>query len=258
MKTVAFFDSGIGGLSVLEEASQKIDARFIFYADRDNVPYGEKPKEDILKYVDEAVEFLFKSGADAVVLACNTATSVAAKTLRQKYDFPIIGMEPAAKRALDIDSSRRVLVTATPVTVAGEKMKKLIGRVDKEHLVDLLALPSLVKFAEKGEFNGINVETYLKEKLAPYNLNDYSALVLGCTHFNYFKDTLRNLLPKTMSLIDGNEGTIKELARRLNLDEKPGDKEIEYYYSKRKVTDKEELMRLENCMKRLEKMRCIK
>ncbi|MBR3623744.1 MAG: aspartate/glutamate racemase family protein, partial [Selenomonadaceae bacterium] len=129
MKTVAFFDSGIGGLSVLEEASQKIDARFIFYADRDNVPYGEKPKEDILKYVDEAVEFLFKSGADAVVLACNTATSVAAKTLRQKYDFPIIGMEPAAKRALDIDGTKRVLVTATPVTVAGEKMKELIGRV---------------------------------------------------------------------------------------------------------------------------------
>ena len=258
MKTVAFFDSGIGGLSVLEEALCKFDAKFIFYADRENVPYGEKPREEILKYVEEAVDFLAERGAEAVVLACNTATSVAAKILRQKYDFPIIGMEPAAKRALDMDSTKRVLVTATPVTVAGEKMRALIGRVDKEHLVDLLALPKLVNFAEKGEFTGVKVETYLKEKLAPYNLKDYSALVLGCTHFNYFKDTLRNFLPDNVSLVDGNEGTVRELARRTGLQPKSLDNEVEFYYSKRNITDKKELMRLEGYINRLKVMREIK
>ena len=256
MRTVAFFDSGIGGLSVLEEASQKFAAKFIFYADRDNVPYGEKPRDEILRYVEDAVDFLASKGADAVVLACNTATSVAASALRQKYKFPIIGMEPAAKRALDMDGKSRVLVTATPVTVTGEKMRNLIGRVDKAHLVDLLALPKLVEFAERGEFNGDNIINYLKEKLAPYNLNDYSALVLGCTHFNYFKDTFREILPETVSLVDGNEGTVKELMRKVKFDAK-SESEIEYYYSKRKITQDEELTRLRSYMKRLEMMRHI-
>lgn len=243
----------------MEEAARSIDGKFLFYADRDNVPYGEKSKDDILKFVDNAVNFLVNQKVSAIVLACNTATSVAAKTIRQKYDIPIIGMEPAVKYALDLNDTQRVLVTATPVTVSGQKMQELIGRVDNGHLVDLLALPGLVKFAESGEFESENVTNYLREKLFPYDLTKYSALVLGCTHFNYFKDTLRSLLPKTVSLIDGNDGTIRELKRRLKLkdiDNKTFN--IEYFYSGRKVEDKSERERLQRCLHRLEKMRKIK
>ena len=256
---IAFFDSGIGGLSVLNEAKDRLDADFLFYADKDNVPYGEKPKEDILKYVDDAVSFLINEGANAIVLACNTATSVAAKILREKYDLPIIGMEPAIKYALKLNDEKRVLVIATPVTVKGEKMKELIGRVDKAHLTDLLALPKLVTFAEVGEFESDNVTKYLKEKLTPYDFEKYSAVVLGCTHFNYFKDTLRNLLPQSVSLIDGNEGTVNELKRRLDLKKNPsGENSTEYFYSGKGVTDKNELQKLNNLLLRLNKMQEIK
>jgi len=256
---IGFFDSGIGGLCVLKEATENISADFLFYADRDNAPYGEKSKEDILKYVDGALKFLIAKGANAVVLACNTATSVAAKTLRERYSLPIIGMEPAVKYALDMDNTKRILVIATPVTVAGDKMKELVGRVDKAHLVDLAALPKLVRFAEKGEFESDNVTSYLTEKLSPYDFEKYSALVLGCTHFNYFKDTLRKILPDNVMLLDGNSGTIKELKRRLDLSEKSNnDNNIEFFYSGRKVAEKSEMERLKAYMSRLAKMRAIK
>ena len=92
---IAIFDSGIGGLSVLYQARRMLpEAHFLYYADEDHVPYGEKTREQILTYTDEAVRFLIDRGADAIVLACNTATSAAAATLRDRYPLPIIGMEP--------------------------------------------------------------------------------------------------------------------------------------------------------------------
>ncbi|MBQ1614766.1 MAG: aspartate/glutamate racemase family protein, partial [Selenomonas sp.] len=136
---IAFFDSGMGGLSVLHHAMKVLPhEQFVFYADEDNVPYGTKTKEQVQDYVDKAFRFLLKQDVKAIVVACNTATSVAVAKMRSLYDVPIIGMEPAAKKALDMDGTKRVLVTATPITVKGRKMELLIEKVDKDHLVDRL------------------------------------------------------------------------------------------------------------------------
>ena len=215
---IAFFDSGIGGLSVLHHAMKILpNEEYIFFADEDNVPYGTKPREEVMRFVDEAFKFLLTLDVKAIVVACNTATSVAVKEMRKRYDLPIIGMEPAIKRALDLYGDRRVLVTATPITVNGEKIHSLIDRLGKRDIIDLLALPQLVDFAERQEFNSEAVTDYLREQFKPYHFDDYSSLVLGCTHFNYFKDTMRKLLPNNVNFVDGNEGTLKELMRRLNL-----------------------------------------
>lgn len=213
---IGIFDSGIGGLSVLNEAMQRIPGgKFVYYADEEHVPYGEKTEEQIYGFVDEIVEFLIKKKVDAIVIACNTATSVAVKRLREKYTLPIIGMEPAVKRALDLYGERRVLVTATPITVKGKSMQNLIEKVDTGHLVDLVALPGLVRFAEQGQFDSEAVYTYLEETLGIFDLQEYSSLVLGCTHFSYFKKVFRDILPEQMHLVDGNEGTVLQLLRRL-------------------------------------------
>ena len=254
---IAFFDSGLGGLSVLYQARQMIPAgEFIFYADKDNVPYGVKSPAEVRQFVAAAFDFLTAQGAGAVVVACNTATSVAVREMRTRYSMPIIGMEPAAKKALDLDPTRRVLVTATPITVHGDKMKSLMEKVDKHHLIDLLPLPKLVEFAENLEFNSPAVADYLQNELAPYDLTRYSALVLGCTHFNYFKDTLRRILPINMRLVDGNEGTVRELMRHLPADYALSDAvgTTSYFYSGRRVTDSSELERLDFCLKRLAAM----
>jgi len=254
---IAFFDSGMGGLSVLHHAMKVLPReQFVFYADEDNVPYGTKTKVQVQDYVEKAFSFLLEQDVKAIVVACNTATSVAVGKMRRLYDIPIIGMEPAAKKALDMDGTRRVLVTATPITVKGRKMELLIEKVDKDHLVDRLALPELVSFAERQEFNSPAVTDYLQTQLAPFDFAQYSALVLGCTHFNYFKDTMRALLPDNVQLVDGNEGTVRELIRRLRernlLENLPAG--VEYYYSGRRVTDEMELTRLEKYLNRLEKM----
>ncbi|MBP3780780.1 MAG: glutamate racemase [Selenomonas sp.] len=254
---IAFFDSGMGGLSVLHHAMKVLpQEQFVFYADEDNVPYGTKTKEQVQDYVDKAFRFLLKQDVKAIVVACNTATSVAVAKMRSLYDVPIIGMEPAAKKALDMDGTKRVLVTATPITVKGRKMELLIEKVDKDHLVDRLALPELVTFAERQEFNSPAVTAYLQEQFAPFDFSVYSALVLGCTHFNYFKDTMRQLLPENVQLVDGNEGTVRQLIRRLQernqLEEQTPS--VEYFYSGRRVTDEMELKRLENYLSRLEQM----
>lgn len=259
---IAFFDSGIGGLSVLHYALKILpQEEFIFYADEENVPYGTKKREEILKYVDEAFKFLIKRGVGAIVVACNTATSVAVQEMREKYSLPIIGMEPALKLALDLYPERKVLVTATAITITGEKITRLIGKLRAEHLAELKALPKLVEFAERQEFRSEKVEKYLRGELLSYDLGKFSSIVLGCTHFNYFKDVMREILPLNVKILDGNAGTVNELIRRANLSVESTKKvvpKVEFYYSGRLVTDLRELGRLAKFLQRLDEMEAIK
>jgi glutamate racemase len=215
--TISVFDSGIGGLTVLKEALRILPhENYLYYADTRNVPYGTKPKAQVLGYIEAAVDFIARQNTKALVIACNTATSVAVNLLRQKYAFPIIGMEPAVKPAIDHFPGNRILVTATSLTLREEKLKKLIMTHHAEEFVDSLALDKLVLFAERFVFDGPEVEQYFEEQLAPLDIRQYAAIVLGCTHFLYFKDLLRRKLGGLdIPIIDGNEGTVKNLQRIL-------------------------------------------
>lgn len=258
---VGIFDSGIGGLSVLHHAMKKIpNGEFIYYADEAHVPYGEKSAEEIKTYIQSIFEFLIKEGVDAILIACNTATSVAAKEFRAQYPVPIVGMEPAVKKAVELygDTGKRILVAATPVTIAGDKLHNLLERVDIEHDVDLIPLPRLVRFAESGDFDSEEVKAYLQEELKKFDLKNYCAVVLGCTHFNYFKETFRKVFPEDIHFVDGNEGTVNQLIRVAGLDENvrrnPGlEPKVTYYYSGKKVSG-EEAAEIENYMRQLDKV----
>ena len=257
---IAFFDSGIGGLSVLHHAGKILpQEEFIFFADEDNVPYGTKSPEEVLSFVDEAFRFLIAQKVGAIVVACNTATSVAVKAMREKYSLPIIGMEPALKVALDTFPNRKVLVAATAITITGKKIFKLIKKIHAENLAELKALPQLVEFAERQEFNSAAVENYLREELAAYDFEKFSSLVLGCTHFNYFKDTFRKILPSHVKILDGNAGTVNELIRRANLKSSltTNHYSLTTYYSGRKVLEATELLRLKKFLRRLDEMEAI-
>lgn len=262
---IGIFDSGIGGLSVLHQALKYLpDQQFLYFADEANVPYGEKTKREIIGYVDDAIAFLVEQGAEAIVVACNTATSVAITKLRAKYSIPIVGMEPAIKKALDLYGEHRVLVAATPITVRGEKLHGLMERVDRNHLVDLIPLPMLVRSAERGVFESEAITDYIQDMMKDYRLDDYSSMVLGCTHFNYFKKVLRTLLPDHIRFVDGNEGTIRQLMRETGLQGTettmtPAGLEkriyqIRYYESKVEVTSPERLRLIQSYMEWLEDM----
>lgn len=250
---IGIFDSGMGGLSVLHLALRYLpNHQFIYYADEEHVPYGEKKQEDIIRYVDEIIQFMIDHGVEAIVIACNTATSAAIALMRKKYHLPIIGMEPAVKKAIDTYGDKRVLVIATPITVQGQKMHNLVNKVDKNHLVDLVALPELVRFAERLEFDSIHVKEYLKKELSHFSFDQYSSLVLGCTHFNYFKDSLRAILPQHIHFVDGNEGTIKHLMEYITPSN--DNQTVEYYFSGKRVTQPQDIERIQQYLKHLDKM----
>ena len=241
---------------------------FIFYADTENVPYGTKTPEQIVGYATKIADFLIEKGAGAIVVACNTATSVAIKELRKNYNIPILGMEPAVKPAVEGTEGKRIMVIATPVTIRQDKLKDLLHRVDEEHRVDLLAMPKLVEFAEREEFESEAVREYITQQFGAFDKEKYCALVLGCTHFNYFKPLYREYFGQETLLIDGNRGTVRHLADVLSLDmvqdiDMSFDKDNEmswmnntkYYFSGKEITGGETLQHLKRLHLRLEKVR---
>ena len=137
---------------------------------------------------------------------------------------------------------------ATPTTIKEEKLKYLLASLNAEENVDLIAMPKLVEFAENKEFESNNVKEYIEEQLKEYNLENYSKLVLGCTHFPFFKKTLSEIFPCDIQIIDGSTGVANRLKNILEENNLLGNNhlEIEYYYSGRLVENKEEFNELLN------------
>lgn len=217
--TIGFFDSGLGGLTVLTEALRKLPHEdYVYMADTLHVPYGPKPKEDVKGYILESIEMLMQYHIDALVIACNTATSIAVAELRDMYAIPIIGVEPAVKPAIEMNraTGKRVLVFATQLTLQQEKYYALVSRVDERGIVDSLPLPELVHFCEALQFDRRVISEYFRSKLAPYKLNDYGIVVLGCTHYPFYADILREVLPPHIGIVDGSAGTVRRLAAMLH------------------------------------------
>jgi len=233
---IAIFDSGIGGITVLKKALEFLpDAEYIYYADTKNVPYGVKQKQEVIDYVIRAFDFLSKNDIRIAVVACNTATSVAIFELRKKYAFPIIGMEPAIKPAISINSGKKILVLATSLTLRESKLEELISSLDKKQRIRKLAMDKLVMYAEQFNFNSDEVAVYIKERLSNIDFAEYETIVLGCTHFIYYSEIIQKIVGRHISIVDGNEGTVRNLIRtiqgKLNVCEKTTGKGSITFYS---------------------------
>lgn len=211
---IGMFDSGVGGVSVLREAVRLLPhERFIFYGDTKNAPYGTKTPEQVRALARSVVETLVGQGVKAVLIACNTATSAAAAALRAEYSLPIIGMEPALKPASLLHQDGTVLSLATPGTIAGAKYAQLYALYGQ----GVVSLPceGLMEFAERGEMDTPGLHAYLDALFAPYAGQKIEAIVLGCTHYVFLRTAIARHFPG-VPLIDGNEGTVRQLIRRLD------------------------------------------
>ena len=214
---IGFFDSGVGGLTVLKEALSKINCEYIYLADNANAPYGIKKKEDVKKYIAKCIDYLVKRECEIIVIACNTATSLSIVDMRKKYpNIFIIGTEPAVKVAAD-DIHNRILVCATSITISEEKLKKLIETLNINDKVDLVAADKLVTFAESNNFTKNDIENYLKSIIDNKRIKEYSHVVLGCTHFPLFKENFKDLFGENIKVIDGNIGIVNNLINKLRL-----------------------------------------
>lgn len=214
---VAVFDSGVGGISVLREMVRLMPREdFYFFGDSINAPYGTKTQEQIQELTVTNVARMAEKGIKGIVIACNTATSAAIGRLREIYtDIPVVGIEPALKPAATEKKGAKVLVLATPMTVQGSKFKNLMARYENQATVIPVGCPGLMEFVEAGKMDGPELETYLKKLLYPYLSGGIDAVVLGCTHYPFVKKAIANVMGPGPHIMDGSEGTARELLRRL-------------------------------------------
>lgn len=213
-RPVGLLDSGLGGISVLGEALRQLpNEDYVYYGDTANAPYGDKTPEEVLGLVHQAVERLIELRCKAIVIACNTATSVSAGKLRQELDLPIIGMEPALKPASQLPGDGKILVMATRVTLALPKFQALMAQYGRDAVP--VPCPGLMECVERGELEGPQVTALLRQLLGPWLSQPVKAVVLGCTHYPFLRKAIAALFPEGTPLIDGNAGSVRQLRRRL-------------------------------------------
>lgn len=216
-KPIGFFDSGVGGLSVLKEALKIMpNEDYIYFGDSKNAPYGVKTAEEVRRLTFQAVEFLLSKNVKGIVIACNTATSAAVADLRIKYpSLPLVGIEPALKPAVETNDGGDILIMATPMTLKEEKFNRLMERYKDRATIIPVPCPGLMEFIEEGKLKSKEVLEYLEDKINTYKKNRISSIVLGCTHYPFIKDVLVDIVGNDVKIIDGGLGTSKELKRRL-------------------------------------------
>lgn len=219
-RPIGFFDSGVGGLSVLRYAkSQLPKENFIYYGDSKNAPYGNKTEEEIKSLSLACGEFLYQKGVKAMVMACNTATSASVQKMRELYQMPVISIEPAVKPASEAPGAGKILVMATPATIMQRRYNSLVERLGCSDRVLNLPCGGLVELLETGDFENPAIRAYLEEKFRTVGDFQIRAIVLGCTHYSFIANTIqevaKELLDGPLELFDGMYGMVRQLGRIL-------------------------------------------
>ncbi|MGL6155566.1 MAG: glutamate racemase, partial [Ralstonia mannitolilytica] len=213
---VGVFDSGLGGLSVLRAIRAELPAESLLYlADSRHAPYGEKSPEYIADRTLRVCEWLVDQGCKALVIACNTATAQAVHVLREKLAVPVIGVEPGLKPAVATSKSRVVGVLATESTLRSEKFARLLAAASGD--CQVLSQPGygLVPLIERGDTHSPAVLELLQAYLQPMLDANADTLVLGCTHYPFLEDAIREIAGDRLTLIDTGHAVARHLGRTL-------------------------------------------
>ncbi|NJB70868.1 glutamate racemase [Saonia flava] len=208
---IGIFDSGVGGTSIWKEINTMLpDESTIYLADSKNAPYGAKKPKEILRLSIKNTELLLKMGCKLIVVACNTATTNAIHHLRENYDVPFIGIEPAIKPAALKSNSKKVGVLATKGTLSSA----LFHKTSNDHASGITIIEmegaGLVPLIEAGKIDSKETKELLDKILQPMLKEEIDYLVLGCTHYPYLMEALRELLPKHIQVIDSGEAVARQ------------------------------------------------
>ncbi|SDV04536.1 glutamate racemase [Pseudomonas mucidolens] len=214
---IGVFDSGVGGLSVLDEIQRLLPHESLLYvADCGHIPYGEKTPEFIRERSHLIAGFFREQGAKAFVIACNTATVAAVAELRRDFpDWPLVGMEPAVKPAAAATRSGVVGVLATTGTLQSAKFAALLDRFASDVRVVTQPCPGLVELIETGDLDSPALRQLLQVYVEPLLEAGCDTIILGCTHYPFLKPLLAQMLPPSIILIDTGAAVARQLQRLL-------------------------------------------
>jgi len=215
---IGIFDSGIGGLSVTADIFKVMPFEDISYiADTQYIPYGSKATDELIERSLKIGDFFIRQHCKAIVVACNTATSAAIEILRQTFDVPIVGIEPAVKPAAERTKSGIIGVLATQNTLSGGKLLALRERHAKDVEVIYRACPGLVEAIENGIDNEITIEQVIAPHISFLKNNRVDTIVLGCTHYPLVKSLIERVAGKEIVVIDPSPAVANEVKRQLDL-----------------------------------------
>ena len=233
--SIGFFDSGIGGITIWESVNRLLpNENTIYLADSNNSPYGTKSYDELINISKENVDFLINKKCKLIVVACNTATTNSINFLRESYDLPFIGIEPAIKPAALNTKTGKIGVLATKGTLGSslfEKTSNIHG--NKVEIIEQHGI-GLVELIEKGIYSGSKIDSLLKEYLNPMIENDIDKLVLGCTHYPLIKDSINKIINESIEIIECSEAVALQTERILiksNLINSDAEKSEKLFYT---------------------------
>ncbi len=228
-RPIGIFDSGVGGLSVLQEVHQQYPFEdCIYIADQVHVPYGTRSRKDVLGYSEGIVRYLLGKGAKLIIIACNTASAVALAELRKKYpDVPFVGMEPAVKPAAEGTSSGVVGVLATPATFQGDLYSSTVEKFARGVEILQDTCPGLVDQIEGGKIDDPVTRNILEKALTPMLEEGVDEVVMGCTHYPFVIPIIKEIVGQNVRVIDPAPAVARQMGRLLETFDLKAERDLE-------------------------------
>lgn len=209
---IGIFDSGVGGISVLKEIRLLLPGEdILYYADSAHCPYGAQPPEDIRRRTTTITRFLIDAGAKLIVVACNTASIAGLDYLRQAFQIPIVGMEPAIKPAAKSTRNGKVGVLATGVTLNGDRFNSLVTRFAGDIEIINVPCPGLVEQVENGLLDAPETAALLRRFMQPLITEGVDTVVLGCTHYPFLRPLVETIMGTGVTVIDTGGAVAKRV-----------------------------------------------
>jgi len=201
---IGIFDSGVGGLSVLQELKKILpNETFVFVADQKNVPYGGKTKDQLISFADKIVNFLIKQKkVKAIVIACNTQTVYSIDYLRHTYKIPIIGTVPVIKTIAKLTKSGKGAVLSTPATAKSPYLSGLIKKFADGITVYKIGETGLEDLIEEGDLKNPKIDKILQESLITLKEKGVDVIALGCTHYPFLRDKITLIVGAKIEIVD--------------------------------------------------------
>jgi len=233
---ILFFDSGVGGLTLLQKAIRRFPREhYVYYTDSANMPYGEKTKEEVLENIRKNVEEIVDYDLKALIISCYTINALALEELKGEFKIPVISTGAAIKpRNKDFDP-RKILVLGTPLMIQHVTPSDLIQGLQEKDVIDMHPLQKLVDFAEEFDFDSPELRRYLRTSLAEIDWSAYHTLVIACSHMIYFTKHIRDLIPSSVDIIDSQNNSLTELGNLLSQELVFRDYELQCFLSGKEV-----------------------
>ena len=239
---IGIFDSGIGGISILEKLKHLLpNENFIYLADNRNCPYGSKSKKEIISLSNKNCEKLIELNCKIIIIACNTSTTNSIKKLREIIAIPIIGIEPGLKPAIHYTETKNIGILATEKTLGSKLFFETLNqnRIDDIHIHEQIGY-ELVNLIEEDSHSKQNLQKILEKYLAPMINKKIDCLLLGCTHYNHIKDIIEEIIPVDIKIVDTiapvNKRVLNILKSNNILNKSTNKRTIKIFYNGKKLS----------------------